>query len=107
MKSTFNGPIFGVFLIGFFWPRCNVKGVWTGFIISARPTLISCIGILFFEANAASPYVKSYKLGKNFKLLGKEMQHHSYFPNLSLKKSTSTSLKESYKNKNFNLERLL
>ncbi|RXG58858.1 hypothetical protein Avbf_17792, partial [Armadillidium vulgare] len=34
--STFNGPIFGVFLIGFFCPRCNIKGVWTGFITSTN-----------------------------------------------------------------------
>ncbi|RXG62900.1 Sodium-coupled monocarboxylate transporter 2, partial [Armadillidium vulgare] len=26
--STFNGPIFGVFLIGFFCPRCNVLILW-------------------------------------------------------------------------------
>ncbi|KAB7504082.1 hypothetical protein Anas_11431 [Armadillidium nasatum] len=34
IMSTFNGPIFGLFLIGYFCPRCNVKGVWTGFITS-------------------------------------------------------------------------
>ncbi|RXG70543.1 hypothetical protein Avbf_03359, partial [Armadillidium vulgare] len=33
--GLFNGPIFGVFLVGFLLPKCNSKGVWTGFILSS------------------------------------------------------------------------
>ncbi|RXG58581.1 Sodium-coupled monocarboxylate transporter 2 [Armadillidium vulgare] len=47
--STFNGPIFGVFLIGFFCPRCNVKGVWTGFITSTVLILWISLGSFLYK----------------------------------------------------------
>ncbi|RXG55365.1 hypothetical protein Avbf_05244 [Armadillidium vulgare] len=34
IAGTYSGPIVGVFLIGFFLPKCNIKGVWTGFMLS-------------------------------------------------------------------------
>ncbi|RXG55240.1 hypothetical protein Avbf_17636 [Armadillidium vulgare] len=34
ISGTLAGPIVGVFLIGFFLPKCNIKGVWTGLILS-------------------------------------------------------------------------
>ncbi|KAB7498865.1 hypothetical protein Anas_05553, partial [Armadillidium nasatum] len=46
---TFNGPIFGVFLIGFFCPRINAKGVWTGFITSTVLMLWISLGSLLYK----------------------------------------------------------
>ncbi|KAB7502500.1 Sodium-coupled monocarboxylate transporter 2 [Armadillidium nasatum] len=34
VAGAYSGPVVGVFLIGFFLPKCNIKGVWTGFILS-------------------------------------------------------------------------
>ncbi|KAB7498863.1 hypothetical protein Anas_05556 [Armadillidium nasatum] len=34
VTGTYSGPVLGIFLIGFFLPKCNIKGVWTGFILS-------------------------------------------------------------------------
>ncbi|RXG59689.1 Sodium/iodide cotransporter [Armadillidium vulgare] len=44
-----SGPILGVFLIGFFLPNCNLKGVWTGFIGSAVLTLWLAIGGILYR----------------------------------------------------------
>ncbi|KAB7496452.1 hypothetical protein Anas_01803, partial [Armadillidium nasatum] len=44
MIGTLNGPLLGVFLIGFFLPNCNLKGVWTGFIGSSVLTLWLALG---------------------------------------------------------------
>ncbi|KAL7631111.1 UNVERIFIED_CONTAM: hypothetical protein RMT77_018588 [Armadillidium vulgare] len=49
MVSTFNGPIFGVFLIGYFCPRCNIKGVWTGFITSTVLMLWISLGSFLYK----------------------------------------------------------
>ncbi|KAB7499760.1 Sodium-coupled monocarboxylate transporter 2 [Armadillidium nasatum] len=47
--GTLNGPILGVFLIGFFLPNCNLKGVWTGFIGSFVLTLWLAIGGMLYR----------------------------------------------------------
>ncbi|RXG59813.1 Sodium-coupled monocarboxylate transporter 2 [Armadillidium vulgare] len=47
--GLFNGPIFGVFLVGFLLPKCNSKGVWTGFILSSALTIWLGIGGLFYR----------------------------------------------------------
>ncbi|RXG73388.1 hypothetical protein Avbf_00327, partial [Armadillidium vulgare] len=47
--TTFNGPIFGVFLIGFFCPRCNIEGVWTGFITSIVLILWISLGSFLYK----------------------------------------------------------
>ncbi|KAL7632128.1 UNVERIFIED_CONTAM: hypothetical protein RMT77_017552 [Armadillidium vulgare] len=50
--GLFNGPIFGVFLVGFLLPKCNSKGVWTGFILSSALTIWLGIGGLFYRKSA-------------------------------------------------------
>ncbi|RXG57494.1 Sodium-coupled monocarboxylate transporter 2 [Armadillidium vulgare] len=47
--ATFNGPILGVFLIGYFLPKCNLKGVWTGFIVSSAFTIWIAMGATFYK----------------------------------------------------------
>ncbi|KAL7636001.1 UNVERIFIED_CONTAM: hypothetical protein RMT77_013819 [Armadillidium vulgare] len=47
--GLFNGPIFGVFLVGFLLPKCNSKGVWTGFILSSALTIWLGMGGLFYR----------------------------------------------------------
>ncbi|KAL7636005.1 UNVERIFIED_CONTAM: hypothetical protein RMT77_013823 [Armadillidium vulgare] len=49
IMGSFNGPIFGVFLVGFFLPRCNSKGIWTGIITSSALTTWLGIGGLFYR----------------------------------------------------------
>ncbi|KAL7636000.1 UNVERIFIED_CONTAM: hypothetical protein RMT77_013818 [Armadillidium vulgare] len=49
LVGLFNGPIFGVFLVGFLLPKCNSKGVWTGFILSSALTIWLGIGGLFYR----------------------------------------------------------
>ncbi|KAB7502291.1 hypothetical protein Anas_12908, partial [Armadillidium nasatum] len=44
-----NGPILGVFLIGFFLPNCNLKGVWTGFIGSSVLILWLTLGGMLYR----------------------------------------------------------
>ncbi|RXG67411.1 Sodium-coupled monocarboxylate transporter 1, partial [Armadillidium vulgare] len=43
------GPIVGVFLIGFFLPKCNIKGVWTGLILSYVMVLWITIGSMIYK----------------------------------------------------------
>ncbi|RXG67412.1 hypothetical protein Avbf_16954, partial [Armadillidium vulgare] len=47
--GAFSGPIVGVFLIGFFLPKCNIKGVWTGFILSYVMVLWITIGSMIYK----------------------------------------------------------
>ncbi|RXG57069.1 Sodium/iodide cotransporter [Armadillidium vulgare] len=49
VSGSLNGPIFGVFLIGFFLPNCNLKGVWTGFIGSSVFMLWLTIGSMLYK----------------------------------------------------------
>ncbi|KAB7503157.1 Sodium-coupled monocarboxylate transporter 2 [Armadillidium nasatum] len=49
VSGTIYGPILGVFLIGFFLPNCNLKGVWTGFIGSSAFMLWLTIGALLYK----------------------------------------------------------
>ncbi|RXG72942.1 hypothetical protein Avbf_10909 [Armadillidium vulgare] len=49
ISGFMNGPIFGVFLVGFLLPKCNSKGVWTGFILSNALTIWLGIGGLFYR----------------------------------------------------------
>ncbi|KAL7631957.1 UNVERIFIED_CONTAM: hypothetical protein RMT77_017727 [Armadillidium vulgare] len=49
IAGLFNGPIFGVFLVGFLLPKCNSKGVWTGLILSSVLTIWLGIGGLFYR----------------------------------------------------------
>ncbi|KAB7500593.1 Sodium-coupled monocarboxylate transporter 2, partial [Armadillidium nasatum] len=56
-NGTLNGPVLGVFLIGFFLPNCNLKGVWTGFIGSSVLTLWLAIGgMLYRRKNKMLPF---------------------------------------------------
>ncbi|KAL7630719.1 UNVERIFIED_CONTAM: hypothetical protein RMT77_019070 [Armadillidium vulgare] len=45
----YSGPLVGVFLIGFFLPKCNMKGVWTGFILSYVMVIWITIGSLIYK----------------------------------------------------------
>ncbi|RXG57068.1 hypothetical protein Avbf_16037, partial [Armadillidium vulgare] len=47
VSGSLNGPIFGVFLIGFFLPNCNLKGVWTGFIGSSVFSYVTIGSMLY------------------------------------------------------------
>ncbi|KAL7645183.1 UNVERIFIED_CONTAM: hypothetical protein RMT77_003568 [Armadillidium vulgare] len=47
--GTLSGPMLGVFLIGFFLPQCNLKGVWTGFIGSSVLTLWLSLGAMLYK----------------------------------------------------------
>ncbi|KAL7630667.1 UNVERIFIED_CONTAM: hypothetical protein RMT77_019125 [Armadillidium vulgare] len=47
--GTFQGPVLGVFLIGYLLPKCNNKGVWTGFILSSVFTLWITLGGFFYK----------------------------------------------------------
>ncbi|RXG59192.1 Sodium-coupled monocarboxylate transporter 2, partial [Armadillidium vulgare] len=47
--GIFNGPILGVFLIGYFLPRCNLKSVWTGLILSFVLILWISIGGWYYK----------------------------------------------------------
>ncbi|KAL7643246.1 UNVERIFIED_CONTAM: hypothetical protein RMT77_006537 [Armadillidium vulgare] len=49
IMGTFQGPILGVFLIGYFLPKCNVKGVWTGFLLSSGFGLWISLGSLIYK----------------------------------------------------------
>ncbi|RXG60818.1 Sodium/iodide cotransporter, partial [Armadillidium vulgare] len=49
ISGFINGPIFGVFLVGFLLPKCNSKGVWTGLILSSVLTIWLGIGGLFYR----------------------------------------------------------
>ncbi|RXG60634.1 hypothetical protein Avbf_15982, partial [Armadillidium vulgare] len=48
-SGTYSGPVVGVFLIGFFLPKCNIKGVWTGFILSCVMVLWITIGSIIYK----------------------------------------------------------
>ncbi|RXG73211.1 Sodium-coupled monocarboxylate transporter 2 [Armadillidium vulgare] len=47
--GIFNGPILGVFLIGYFLPRCNLKSVWTGLILSFVTILWISLGGWYYK----------------------------------------------------------
>ncbi|KAB7507147.1 hypothetical protein Anas_00225 [Armadillidium nasatum] len=32
--TPLNGPLLGVFIAAYFFPKCNMKGIWSGFIFS-------------------------------------------------------------------------
>ncbi|RXG67476.1 hypothetical protein Avbf_10842 [Armadillidium vulgare] len=49
VAGAYSGPVVGVFLIGFFLPKCNIKGVWTGFILSYVMVLWITIGSLIYK----------------------------------------------------------
>ncbi|RXG58798.1 hypothetical protein Avbf_19154, partial [Armadillidium vulgare] len=34
ITMPFQGSVFGIFLIGYFYPKCNLLGIWAGIILS-------------------------------------------------------------------------
>ncbi|KAL7643247.1 UNVERIFIED_CONTAM: hypothetical protein RMT77_006538 [Armadillidium vulgare] len=49
VTATLSGPIYGVYLIGLFLPRCNIKGVWTGFLLFSVMMIWIVLGGLFYK----------------------------------------------------------
>ncbi|MCL4122649.1 UNVERIFIED_CONTAM: hypothetical protein GTU68_000665 [Idotea baltica] len=47
-----HGCMYGVFLLGFLFPKCNIKGVWTGFIISTMFIAWISTGSFIYGKNA-------------------------------------------------------
>ncbi|KAL7643093.1 UNVERIFIED_CONTAM: hypothetical protein RMT77_006383 [Armadillidium vulgare] len=47
--TSLNGPLLGLFLIGFFIPNCNLKGIWAGIIGSTVFTCWLVIGGLIYK----------------------------------------------------------
>ncbi|KAB7494174.1 Sodium-coupled monocarboxylate transporter 1 [Armadillidium nasatum] len=47
--NLLNGPLLGLFLIGYFIPNCNLKGIWTGIVGSTVFTCWLVIGGLIYK----------------------------------------------------------
>ncbi|RXG59717.1 Sodium-coupled monocarboxylate transporter 2 [Armadillidium vulgare] len=52
LNGIVTGPPLGVFLIGYFVPKCNLKGVWTGYIVSSALLLWITIGNFLYKNSA-------------------------------------------------------
>ncbi|RXG53906.1 hypothetical protein Avbf_15005 [Armadillidium vulgare] len=44
ITMPFQGSVFGIFLIGYFYPKCNLIGIWAGIILSLVLNLWMSIG---------------------------------------------------------------
>ncbi|KAB7501630.1 Sodium-coupled monocarboxylate transporter 2, partial [Armadillidium nasatum] len=52
LYGILTGPPLGVFLIGYFIPKCNLKGAWTGYIVSSALLLWITIGNFLYKNSA-------------------------------------------------------
>ncbi|KAL7636004.1 UNVERIFIED_CONTAM: hypothetical protein RMT77_013822 [Armadillidium vulgare] len=107
VMGSFNGPIFGVFLVGFFLPRCNSKGIWTGFITSSALTTWLALGGVFYRKrtkmlpfsvdecnplNMTSPNMNMTSLNMNMtSLINNSFVKHNSFMNGSIEDTGTES----------------
>ncbi|KAL7643094.1 UNVERIFIED_CONTAM: hypothetical protein RMT77_006384 [Armadillidium vulgare] len=65
--NSLNGPLLGLFLIGFFLPKCNLKGIWTGIVGSTVFSIWLVIGgLIYKKPTKMSPYSTDECVALNF-----------------------------------------